>query len=99
MKLFTRNKLDRAHAERLAALMKVLAAPARLQILALPDLSVLNVTQIAGAVGLAQPTVTHHMHVLVAAGFVTPEWHGRDLLHTLNPGGLAAVADALRGAR
>lgn len=38
-------------------------------------------------VGLAQPTVSHHMRLLTEAGLVTGEKRGKWVYYTLNPAG------------
>ena len=71
--------IDRATAEELAALLKAVADPARLQILALlrslPDCEgcVCDLTE---PLGLSQPTVSHHMKVLAKAGLVAAQKRG-----------------------
>ncbi len=45
--------------------------------------------------GLTQPTVSHHMKQLVAAGFVTAEKRGRWVYYDLDPEGFRTVQDAL----
>lgn len=41
--------------------------------------------------GLAQPTISHHMRLLVAAGLVTAEKRGRWMHYTLSRAGLQTV--------
>ena len=71
--------LDRDTAEQLAKLLKAVADPARLQLLALlrssPDGSAC-VCDLTGPLGLSQPTVSHHLKVLRDAGLVTREQRG-----------------------
>jgi ArsR family transcriptional regulator len=49
--------------------------------------------------GLSQPTVSHHLKVLVDAGFLTREKRGVWAYFSLVPGALDAVVAALPGAR
>ncbi len=71
--------LDPEDAESLARALRVLADPARLRILSLiqaqPDgeACVCHLTQ---PLGLTQPTVSHHMRVLLEAGLVAREQRG-----------------------
>ena len=71
--------LDAAEAETLASALKVLAEPARLRLLSLiqsqPDheACVCNLTE---PLGLSQPTVSHHLKVLLKAGLVEREQRG-----------------------
>jgi len=45
--------------------------------------------------GLAQPTVSHHMKLLVQAGFVSAEKRGRWVYYELNPEAFEAVREHL----
>lgn len=71
--------IDRATAEELAALLKAVSDPARLQILALlrslPDCEAC-VCDLTEPLGLTQPTVSHHLKVLSKAGLVASEKRG-----------------------
>jgi ArsR family transcriptional regulator, arsenate/arsenite/antimonite-responsive transcriptional repressor len=71
--------LDRADATRLAQVFKALADPARLQVISLiraaPGGEVC-VADLVRELGLAQPTVSHHLKVLVDAGLLTRERRG-----------------------
>ena len=67
--------LDREEADRLADALKVLADPARLQLLSLigaapeGEACVCNLVE---PMGLSQPTVSHHLKVLTDAGLARP---------------------------
>ena len=67
------HPLDRAEAEATAALLKAVADPVRLQLLSLirsaPN-SEACVCDLTPAVGLSQPTVSHHLKVLTEAGLL-----------------------------
>lgn len=71
--------INRETAEELAALLKAVADPARLQILALlrslPGCEAC-VCDLTDPLGLSQPTVSHHLKVLVKAGLVESEKRG-----------------------
>jgi ArsR family transcriptional regulator len=73
------DPISRPTAEELAGLLKAVADPARLQILALlrskPNCEAC-VCDVTDALGLAQPTVSHHLKVLVGAGLVSTEKRG-----------------------
>lgn len=45
--------------------------------------------------GLSQPTVSHHMKLLVQAGFVEAEKRGRWVYYSLNPETFDAVRESL----
>ena len=67
-------------AERLAAAFKVLGDPVRLRVLVhiaeAPDATACA-CHLPTALGISQPTLSHHMKKLVEAGFVTREQRGR----------------------
>jgi ArsR family transcriptional regulator, arsenate/arsenite/antimonite-responsive transcriptional repressor len=71
--------IDSTQAEQLAAALKVLADPARLRLLSLiqaqPD-GEACVCHLVEPVGLSQPTVSHHLKVLLQAGLVEREQRG-----------------------
>lgn len=83
-------------AERVAAAFKVLADPARLRILTLIAASgEACVCDLTDAVGLSQPTVSHHLKVLDDAGFVTRTKRGTWHYFSLVPDALATLRHAL----
>jgi ArsR family transcriptional regulator len=96
---FAGKPITRADAEPLAGLMKALADPARLQLLALLSSGEQTCTELIAGLGrLRQSTVSHHLGVLADAGFIVRRG-GTDFEFTYNalvPAGLTAVADALR---
>lgn len=49
--------------------------------------------------GLAQPTVSHHMRLLTGVGLVAAEKRGRWMHYTLSPVGLQTVQTLLEGLR
>ena len=71
--------LDPGDAENLARALRVLADPARLRILSLiqaqPDREAC-VCHLTEPLGLTQPTVSHHLKVLLDAGLVEREQRG-----------------------
>jgi ArsR family transcriptional regulator len=73
------SALKPEQADQLAAALKVLADPARLRLLSLIQAQPDNeacVCHLIEPLGLSQPTVSHHLKVLLAAGFVTREQRG-----------------------
>ncbi len=73
------SPLTRAQADDLARRLKALADPARLQLLALLRTSPAGevcVCDLTEPLGLSQPTVSHHLGVLSAAGLVARERRG-----------------------
>jgi ArsR family transcriptional regulator, arsenate/arsenite/antimonite-responsive transcriptional repressor len=71
--------LEAAEADRLASALKVIADPARLRLLSLiqaqpgHEACVCHLTE---PLGLSQPTVSHHLKVLLQAGLVEREQRG-----------------------
>jgi ArsR family transcriptional regulator, arsenate/arsenite/antimonite-responsive transcriptional repressor len=86
--------LDAGSAERLAAVLKVIAEPTRLRLLSLVaaqhdgEECICNLT---ARVGVSQPTVSHHMKVMVEAGLLEREQRGKWAYYRLIPGGLDAL--------
>ena len=90
--------LGLVEAERLAALLKAVADPARLRLLSLVARSEGGETcvcDLTGPVGLSQPTVSHHMKILVEAGLLTREQRGKWAYYRLVPGAVENLAAAL----
>jgi ArsR family transcriptional regulator, arsenate/arsenite/antimonite-responsive transcriptional repressor len=72
--------LDVGQAERLAAMFKALGDPTRVRLLSLiaaGDGGEACICDLTDPVGLSQPTVSHHMRLLVDAGLVTREQRGK----------------------
>jgi ArsR family transcriptional regulator len=85
-------------AESLARSFKALGDPTRVKLLSLiaasPD-GEACVCDLVGPVGLSQPTVSHHMRLLVEAGLTTREQRGRWAYYRLAPNALSDLAVAL----
>ncbi len=91
--------IDRADAERLAGVLKALADPARLRLLSIVAASEGQeacVCDLTEPLGLSQPTVSHHLKVLVDAGYLTREKRGTWAYYSLVPGALDSLAGLLR---
>jgi ArsR family transcriptional regulator, arsenate/arsenite/antimonite-responsive transcriptional repressor len=92
------DPLDAEDAERLASALRVLADPARLRLLSLlasHGEGEACVCDLTAPLGLAQPTVSHHLKVLADAGLVEREQRGRWAYFRVCPGPLEMVRDAL----
>ena len=77
--LTTDEAMPRDQAETTAALLKAVADPVRLQLLSLIKSAKAQeacVCDLTPAVGLSQPTVSHHLKVLTEAGLLTRERRG-----------------------
>jgi ArsR family transcriptional regulator, arsenate/arsenite/antimonite-responsive transcriptional repressor len=71
--------IERAEAERLATLFKALSDPTRLQLLAMIEASPAGeacVCDLTEPLHLSQPTISHHLKILVKAGILTREKRG-----------------------
>lgn len=90
--------IDRQSAEELADLLKAVADPARLRILAYlrsqPGCTAC-VADITEAVGLSQPTVSHHLRRLAEAGIVESEKRGYWTWYSLKRTRLAELGSVL----
>jgi ArsR family transcriptional regulator len=94
----TRAPLSADEAERLVAVLKAVAVPARLRLLSLVyahDGSEACVCELTGPLGLTQPTVSHHLKVLVDAGLLTRSKRGVWAYYRAVPDALAALAAVL----
>jgi ArsR family transcriptional regulator, arsenate/arsenite/antimonite-responsive transcriptional repressor len=89
----------------LAPTLKAIADPVRLQILGFllaPDASCCSRgdgvcgCDFESLLGLSQPTVSHHMRLLVESGLVRAEKRGRWVYYELEGSSFARVIDALR---
>ncbi len=87
--------LDRSEALALAQLLKAVADPSRLQLLALIRASndgEICVCDLTEPLGLSQPTVSHHLKVLTEAGLVRREQRGTWAWYSLEPQRLRELA-------
>jgi ArsR family transcriptional regulator len=85
-------------AESLAAVLKAIAEPTRLRLVSLVaahadgEACVCDLTE---PVGLSQPTVSHHLKILVDAGVLQREQRGKWAYYKLVPETLVSVSDLL----
>lgn len=96
----TERFLSEVEAEELASVLKVLADPARLRLLSLVTAAVAGeacACDLVEPVGRSQPTVSHHLSLLVEAGLLTREKRGRWAWYRVVPGRLAGIRRALGG--
>ncbi|MDO5633940.1 MAG: metalloregulator ArsR/SmtB family transcription factor [Micrococcus sp.] len=93
------RELTAAEAEASAARFKALADPMRLRLLshvAARDCAAVGSCDLAATLGISQPTVSHHMKKLVAAGLVTREQRGRWAHYTVVPAAFVQLREILR---
>ncbi len=85
-------------AETLARMFKALGDPKRVKLLSLiaaapeGEACICDLTE---PVGLSQPTVSHHMKLLVEAGLATREQRGKWAYYRIAPNALRSLAAAL----
>lgn len=95
----TAGRMSAAEAERLAAMFKALGDPTRVRLLSLiaaqPDREAC-ICDLVEPVGLSQPTVSHHMKQLVAAGLVVREQRGKWAFYRIVEETLTSLSVALR---
>lgn len=93
------GELQVQEAQHLAHMFKALGDPTRVRLLSLISAESTReacICDLTEAVGLAQPTVSHHMKVLVDAGLVTREQRGRWAFYRLVDSTLDVLSRALR---
>ena len=94
----TAGRIDQRAAERLAAVLKALADPVRLQLVSIigaAEAGEVCACDLPALVGRSQPTVSHHLSALVRAGLLEREQRGKWAWFRLDPDGFAMVRAAL----
>lgn len=94
----TREAMDAENAEKLARSLRAIADPARLRLISMvaahadAEACVCDLTE---PLGLSQPTVSHHLKVLVDAGILSRDKRGTWAYYRLVPGALDSLAQLL----
>jgi ArsR family transcriptional regulator len=94
----TRDTISATQADDLARALKALADPTRLRLISIVAASSDQeacACDLTEPVGLSQPTVSHHLKVLVDAGYLTRTQRGTWAYFRLVPGALDSVAGSL----
>jgi ArsR family transcriptional regulator, arsenate/arsenite/antimonite-responsive transcriptional repressor len=94
--------MSSTEAEIAAASLKALADPTRLRLVSLVSAhqdGEACVCDLTAPVGLSQPTVSHHLRILVEAGFLTRDQRGKWAYYRLVPENLDALATWLQPIR
>lgn len=94
----THAVLSKTGAEDLAVRFKSLADPTRLRLLSIiaaHEGGEACVCELNDPVGLAQPTVSHHLKILVDAGLLKRSKRGTWSYYAIVPGALEGLADVL----
>ena len=91
--------LDRDAAESLARTLRAVADPTRLQLLSLiRQAANAEATggELADQLGLTQPTVSHHLRIMVEDGLLVRDQRGRNAWFSVAADRAAAIDDLLR---
>jgi ArsR family transcriptional regulator len=94
----TKEVISEENAVSVARAMKALADPARLRLLSMVaahedgEACVCDLTE---PLGLSQPTVSHHLKILVEAGYLSRSKRGTWAYYRIVPGSLDAVSSFL----
>lgn len=94
-----REPLTAGQAADLAHILKALADPTRLRLVSMVaahEGGEACVCDLTDPLGLTQPTISHHVKILVDAGILTRDKRGKWAYYTLVPGALDAVSAVLR---
>jgi ArsR family transcriptional regulator len=94
----TRETISADSADKLARTLKAIADPARLRLISMVaahDDSEACVCDLTEPLGLGQPTVSHHLKILVDAGILTRDKRGTWAYYRLVPGALDSLAKLL----
>ncbi len=93
-----REPITAGQAAELSRLLKALADPARLRLVSMVaahDGGEACVCDLTGPLGLTQPTISHHLKILVAAGILTRDKRGVWAYYALVPAALNALSAVL----
>lgn len=93
-----REPITAAAADTLSRTLKAIADPARLRLVSIVAASSdgsVCVCDLTEPVGLSQPTVSHHLRVLVEAGILQREKRGTWAYFSLVPGSMDSLAGML----
>lgn len=94
----TKEVMSEENAHLVARAMKALADPARLRLISMVaahDGGEACVCDLTEPLGLSQPTVSHHLKILVDAGFLSRSKRGTWAYYRLVPGSLDTVSSFL----
>jgi DNA-binding transcriptional ArsR family regulator len=80
-----------------ADVLKVLAHPARIEILHRLADGPIDVSRLAEAIGTSQPNASQHLAVLRNAGLVEPDRHGREIRYRLADPDVIVACSLMRG--
>ena len=93
-----RQPITAGQAEHLARVLKALADPTRLRLVSMVaahEGGEACVCELTEPLGLTQPTISHHLKVLIDAGVLTRDKRGVWAYYAIVPGALDALATVL----
>jgi ArsR family transcriptional regulator, arsenate/arsenite/antimonite-responsive transcriptional repressor len=94
-----RDPITASQAADLARILKALADPTRLRLVSMVAAhqgSEACVCDLTDPLGLTQPTISHHLKILLDAGILTRDKRGKWSYYALVPAALEALASVLR---
>lgn len=94
----TDGVIDEEHAQQLARVFKALGDPTRVRLVSLIAAAAnaeACICDLTDPVGLSQPTVSHHMRLLVKAGLVAREQRGKWAYYRLVGNAFEALRSAI----
>jgi ArsR family transcriptional regulator len=97
-----REPITAGQAAVLARVLKALADPTRLRLVSMVaahEGGEACVCDLTGPLGLTQPTISHHLKILVDAGILTRDKRGVWAYYALVPSALGALSAVLSAAR
>ncbi|HEY6278393.1 MAG TPA: metalloregulator ArsR/SmtB family transcription factor [Streptosporangiaceae bacterium] len=97
-----REPITASQAADLARLLKALADPTRLRLVSMVaahEGGEACVCELTGPLGLTQPTISHHLKILVSAGIFTRDKRGVWAYYALVPSAMDALSAVLSPAR
>jgi ArsR family transcriptional regulator len=96
--VLVREPITASQADSLARILKALAEPTRLRLVSMVaahEGGEACVCDLTGPLGLTQPTISHHLKVLVDAGIFTRDKRGKWAFYALVPAALDTLAAIL----
>lgn len=94
--LFGDRRPSEVDTARLSAALAALAHPSRLRMLRLiAEWGGTYAADLVGPLGLSQPTVSHHLRILMTAGLVEGDRHGSKVYLSVSRDRLAEITGAL----
>ena len=100
--VLVREPITASQADSLARILKALAEPTRLRLVSMVaahEGGEACVCDLTGPLGLTQPTISHHLTILVDAGIFTRDKRGKWAFYALVPAALDTLAAILSTSR